>query len=279
VIELNATSIWRVPLAFIDFETTGLSSAGGDRVVEVAIVRIDHLDESEPMRFQQLINPGKPVPATAEAIHGIGDDMLADAPSFSAALPDIAKHLKGALLVAHNAPFDVGFLHAECSRAGLDVPPHGPVLDTLRLARALFGFPSCGLSSLAKRMNVPLTDHHRALADATATWTVCKKMIECIDPTHRLTVSDLNQRIANMAQGGPMRGEMKQMFRQAAKDQSTLEIDYTRVQGDGELKTTRRITVQAWRPPNLKAWCHLRNDERVFRLERIQQVRLLSEPR
>lgn len=276
---LDDTNVWRVPLAFIDFETTGLSSANGDRVVEVAIVRIDTLDDTNPTYFQQLINPGIPIPDTAEAIHGIGDDMLIDAPDFGSALPAIAKHLNGALLVAHNAPFDVGFLKTESLRAGLPVPVYGPVLDTLRLARALFGFPSCGLSSLATRMNVPLTNHHRALADATATWTVCRKMIECIDPTRRLSVSQLNQRISNMSQGGLRRGEMKQLFRQAAKDKSTMEIDYTRVQGDGELKTTRRITVRAWRPPNLEAWCHLRNDDRVFRIERIQKVRLLSEPR
>ena len=274
---LEDTNIWRIPVAFLDFETTGLSAENGDRVVEVAIIRANGFDDPDPIQFQRLVNPGTAVPESAVAIHGIDDSMLADAPPFSTVLGDVEQLLSGALVVAHHAPFDVGFLQAECNHANQPMVSHGPVLDTLRLARAIFGFPSCGLSSLAARMNVPLTNHHRALADCTATFSVCKKMLECVDPTRRLSVRMLNERIEQMTQGGTRRGEMRQLFRQAAREHSTLEIDYTRIQGEGSLKTTRRITVQAWHPPNVEAWCHLRNEKRVFRLDRIQQVRLLSE--
>ena len=269
-------NLWNVPLAFLDFETTGLSSGSGDRVVEVAIIRLDTLDDPNPVKFQRLIQPGITVPKSSIAIHGIIDSMLQDAPPFSEVLDEIARHLNGALLVAHHAPFDIGFLQTECSRIECDVPKHGPVLDTLRLARAMFGFPSCGLSSLAARMNVPLTNHHRALADCQATLAVCRQMLECIDPDKELTVKALIERIEHMTPGGARRGEMHTLFQQAAQEQSTLEIDYTRVQGEGALKTTRRITVQSWRPPNLEAWCHLRKDKRVFRMGRIQNARMIS---
>ena len=275
---LGSHNLWDVPLAFLDFETTGLSSPDGDRVIEVAIIRLSSLDDPDPVRFQHLIQPGMTVPKSSIAIHGIRDDMLKDAPSFADILDDITLHLEGALVVAHHAPFDIGFLQTECAIAGRPVPKHGPVLDTLRLARALFGFPSCGLSSLASRMSVPLTNHHRALADCQATLAVCRKMLTCIDPERVLTVDGLNRRIERMTPGGTRRGEMHALFQQAAQDRSDLEIDYTRVQGDGALKTTRRITVQSWRPPNLEAWCHLRNDKRVFRMDRIQKVRIISPP-
>ena len=271
------TNVWQIPVAFLDFETTGLSVEAGDRVVEVAIIRGQHLLDPNPIRYQSLVQPGMPVPKTSFDIHGIDDDMLSDAPVFADLLPEVQTLLSDALVIAHHAPFDVGFLKAECAYAGKSPFEVGPILDTLRLARALFGFPSCGLSSLAERMNVPLTNHHRALADCTATFEVCKRMLECIDPTHRLTVSMLNQRITEMTHGGVIRGQMKQTFREAAKAHSMLEIDYTRIQGQGDLKTTRTITVESWKPPNVEAWCHLRNQKRIFRLDRIQDVRPVSE--
>ena len=273
---LGEQNLWTVPLAFLDFETTGLSSSDGDRVVEVAIIRLANLDDPKPTQFQQLVQPGIAVPKSSIAIHGIQDEMLKDAPAFADVVDDIAGSLEGAIVVAHHAPFDIGFLGTECARAGRSVPHHGPVLDTLRLARALFGFPSCGLSSLAKRMNVPLTNHHRALADCQATLSVCRQMLECIDPGRVFTVGGLIERIEHMTPGGVQRGKMNALFQQAAQDKADLEIDYTRVQGDGALKTTRRITVQSWRPPNLEAWCHLRNDKRVFRMDRIQKARIIS---
>ena len=274
---LADTNVWQIPVAFLDFETTGLAVETGDRVVEVAIIRAKHMLDSNPTRYQRLVQPGIPVPKSSFDIHGIDDDMLTDAPPFADLLPDIRTLLSGALVIAHHAPFDIGFLDAECDYAQESPVSIGPVLDTLKLARALFGFPSCSLSALAARMNVTLTNHHRALADCTATFEVCTRMLECIDSTHRLTVNMLNQRIIEMTHGGAIRGQMQQTFLEAAKDRSTLEIDYTRVQGHGELKTTRKITVESWRPPNVEAWCHLRNQKRVFRLDRIQDVRPVNE--
>lgn len=265
-------SMWTTPIAVVDVETTGLSSKGGDRVVELAIVRASHLLDPNPVEYSVLINPEMPMPATAERIHGISDQMLEDAPPFSEVVAHMANLLNGAIFVAHNAPFDLGFLEAECERAGADQPKYGPIIDSLRVARTLFAFPSCGLSALSNRMDVDLSNHHRALADANATLQVLRQMISSVDPQRRQSVPGFLERLNQMKKGGDARKAMKQQLRAAAKGKATLDIDYTKINGPGALTTTRRITVDKFQSPNVKAWCHLREEPRVFRLERIHRI-------
>jgi DNA polymerase-3 subunit epsilon len=268
------TNIWDVPTAVVDFETTGLSAAGGDRVVEIAIVRANGARDSNPETYTALINPGMAMPPRAQRVHGISDSMVSESASFGETIDHFRGLLDGAIFVAHNARFDVTFLHSECDQAGVSPPEYGQVVDTLGLARTVFGFPKCGLSALAERMQQPLHSHHRALADATATFGIYQQMLESIDPDHALTVRDLASHIDSMRRGGKDRIAMKSFFKQAALKKLTVEIDYTKVAGEGGLTTTRQITVNALRPPHVQAWCHLRQQERKFRLERIQRATL-----
>jgi len=278
VSSLLDSSLWDVPVAVVDTETTGLASANGDRLVEVAVVRLSSLRNPQPEVYSQLVNPDVDMPPRAEEIHGISNKMLASEPAFVDVLPDIRTALEGAVFVAHNAPFDLGFLRAECGRAGADPVDVGPILDTLKVARNLFGFPSCGLKALSERMAIDLSNHHRAGADAVATLGVLLKMLRAVDPGKELTVGDLLALTDDMTRKGSKRTQMKDVLLQAARNNQTLEIDYTSINGTGDLKTTRTITVSALKAPNIEAWCHLREEQRVFRLDRIQRVRLLSDP-
>lgn len=264
--------MWTTPIAVVDVETTGLSATKGDRVVELAIVRAAHLLDPEPVEFSTLINPGMAMPATAEGIHGISDQMLANEPRFSAVIDPMNALLDGAVFVAHNARFDLGFLEVECARCQVDPPKHGPVLDSLRVARTLFAFPSCGLSALSARMAVDLSNHHRALADAKATLQILRQMLVSVDPHRQQSVTGFLEFLTQMRKGGQVRKQMKQQLRAAAKEKATLDIDYTKINGPGALTTTRRITVDSLQPPNIKAWCHLRDEQRIFRLDRIQRI-------
>jgi DNA polymerase III epsilon subunit family exonuclease len=265
-------SIWTTPIAVVDVETTGLSATKGDRVVELAIVRAAHLLDPEPVEFSVLINPDMAMPATAERIHGISDQMLANEPRFSGVIDPMNALLEGAIFVAHNARFDLGFLEAECARCDVPPPKHGPVLDSLRVARTLFAFPSCGLSALSERMAVDLSNHHRALADAKATLQILRQMLVSADPNRQQSVTGFLEFLTQMRKGGQVRKEMKQQLRAAAKGKATLDIDYTKINGPGALTTTRRITVDSFQPPNIRAWCHLRDEQRVFRLDRIHRI-------
>ncbi|WP_166390525.1 exonuclease domain-containing protein [Nocardioides ochotonae] len=153
------------PFAVIDFETTGLSPRGGDRIIEVAVARVDAEGRIED-EFATLINPdGRDVGATF--IHGITNDQVRRAPTFADVVPELLARLDGAVVVAHNATFEEAFLASELKRAGVAVAPI-PALCTLWLARQTFATPNFKLGTLARAAGVPLVDKHAALGDVRA---------------------------------------------------------------------------------------------------------------
>ncbi len=270
------TSIWEAPTAVLDFETTGLSVEAGDRVVEVAIVRAEGLDDPNPEYYTELVYPEMEVPPSAWAIHGIDDNMLVAAPAFGEVIDSIERLLSGAVFVAHNAPFDRAFLERESWRLGREAPVIPFTVDTLPMARRLFGLPQCGLGALAQRMAIPLNNPHRALADATATFGIYRSMLAEIDPHREMNIGDLNEHIESMRRNGDGRSQFSRMLHSAARSGDKVEIDYTRIAGPGSLTVRRQITVQSFRPPIVDAWCHLREQPRVFRLDRIQRVQMVE---
>ena len=154
--------------AVIDLETTGWSP-GAAGITEMAAVRVR--GGRRMGEFASLVNPGIPVPPGIEDLTGICDQMLATAPRLPAVLPGLLNFADGCVLVAHNAPFDVGFLRAACAECGL-AWPRFTVLDTVALARQLMDpdeIPDCKLGTLARFFRARTPPSHRALADARAT--------------------------------------------------------------------------------------------------------------
>jgi DNA polymerase III epsilon subunit family exonuclease len=147
-----------------DTETTGFSPAR-DRIVEIGAVRFR--GDGEVLAVTNwLVNPEMPVPFYATEVHGITTSMTTNAPPFSKVWNAFAAFCGDTVLLAHNAPFDTGFLRAELARAELDVPPL-PVIDTLPLFRAWFPqAPSHALGSLAASLGVDHGIYHRAEADS-----------------------------------------------------------------------------------------------------------------
>ena len=270
------TSIWNAPIAVLDFETTGLSVEAGDRVIEVAIVRAEGIHDPDPERYTELVYPEMQVPPRAWAIHGIDDNMLMGAPAFSEVVDNIERLLDGAVFVAHNAPFDQAFLEREFWRMDREAPDIPLTIDTLPMARRLFGLPQCGLGALAQRMEIPLNNPHRALADAEATLGIFRSMLAEIDPAQNMTIGNLIDHIESMKRDGDGRSQFRRMLHSAARSGDKVEIDYTRIAGPGSLTVRRQITVQSFRPPIVDAWCHLRDQPRVFRLDRIQRVQMVE---
>ena len=129
--------------------------------------------------FASLVNPGTPVPPGIADLTGITDWMLAAAPRLGTVLPGLLDFAKGCVLVAHNAPFDLGFLVAGCGDLGLAWPGF-TVLDTVMLARRVMDpdeVPDCKLSTLAGFFGARTAPNHRALADARATADVLSWLI------------------------------------------------------------------------------------------------------
>jgi len=163
----DASPVTNVLFAALDIETTGLNSRRG-AVVEMAVVRFR--DNRVLDTNVWLVHPPDHIPAAerkaAEAVHGITPDMLRDAPEFAQVYPRVLETLQGAVVIAHNAPFDMRFLQAEVDRAGLAAPTN-TVLDTLRLLRGWFpDLPHHGLQDLAAYLEVETNTQHRASADA-----------------------------------------------------------------------------------------------------------------
>lgn len=148
-----------------DVETTGLN-ASRDRIVELGAIRFS-LCGGITAATNWLVNPHRGIPKRAIEIHGITDEMVADAPDFGSIWPVFAELCEGTVLLAHNAPFDIRFVRMELERAGL-VPPAWPVLDTLRLSRVWFpDAPSHAMDQLVPYLGLPGDVWHRAMADCS----------------------------------------------------------------------------------------------------------------
>ncbi len=130
--------------------------------------------------FASLVNPGRVIPPDIVALTGITDAMVGLAPPVGAVLPGFLDFARGAVLTAHNAPFDIGFLSAACAGAGRRWPAP-PVVDTVTLARLLLTgdeVPNCKLATLADFFGAPALPRHRALADARATAAVLAALLD-----------------------------------------------------------------------------------------------------
>jgi len=161
--------------AVIDLETTGFSpEKGHDRIIEVGIVRVDY-HGNRLREYCTLINPHRDTGPSH--IHGITETDVADAPAFQDVVGDIHHVLRGAVLVAHNAPFDLRFLCHECNRCNAPLPEIR-ALCTLALSKQVVPeLPSAKLEMLCKHFGIPPGVSHTALDDARATATLLTKLL------------------------------------------------------------------------------------------------------
>jgi DNA polymerase-3 subunit epsilon len=167
-----------------DTETTGLDPRKGDRIIEIAGVRIEDGIIREDLSFVKLINPERTIPWEAKRINHIEDSDVAGAQTIDQVLPQFLDFAKGSILVAHNCDFDMGFLQTEKELCWgyVEMPE---CLCTMRLSKSLY--PSefrHNLNSLAARLGIEMpTDRHRALPDVLMTAQALLKMIEEADIT------------------------------------------------------------------------------------------------
>ncbi len=151
----------------LDTETTGLDPNNGDRIVEIgALELVNHLPTG--VTFHKYLNPQRPMPREAQAVHGLGDDFLRDQPLFASICAELLDFLADAPLVIHNAGFDIAFLNAEFARLGHPALPMTRCVNTLDLARRKFPGAQASLDALCKRFGVDCTARtlHGALLDS-----------------------------------------------------------------------------------------------------------------
>lgn len=152
----------------LDTETTGLSPANGDRMVEIGAIEVQHRRVNPKRVFHHYINPGRDIPQEVVRIHGIDNKKVQDCPSFADIADDFLRFIEGATLVIHNAPFDLSFIMSELADAGLAEIENIPVIDTLKMAREKYPHQRNNLNALCDRFNVDRghRELHGALLDS-----------------------------------------------------------------------------------------------------------------
>jgi DNA polymerase III epsilon subunit family exonuclease len=170
-------------LVVVDIETTGWL-ADQARITEIGAIRASC--GRAAAEFSSLVNPGTEIPAAITALTGITDTMVRSAPPIDAVLPGFLRFADGAVIAAHNAPFDIGFLAAACRSCGLEWPFRS-VVDTVSLSRLVLRrreVPDHKLATLADHFAIEAPPCHRALADASATLDVLTGLLGRVPAIH-----------------------------------------------------------------------------------------------
>jgi DNA polymerase-3 subunit epsilon len=184
-VELGVTPAHRErPLAEIGFvvfdtETTGLRPETGDRVISIAGVHVRGGQVKRHEIFDALVHPGRAIPPESVKFHGITDSMVAGAPTLEVVLPAFLRFARDAVLVGHEASFDLEFLRPELRRLGLpSLASTRAILDTRLLSRSLHGpGESHSLEAVALRLGVTVTGRHSALGDALTTAEILVRLL------------------------------------------------------------------------------------------------------
>lgn len=173
------------PIVMLDFETTGLSPNNGDRITEVAALRIAGGKIVE--RYVTLVNCGVQIPSFITHLTGISQAMVNAAPAVSAVMPELLRFIGTDALAAHNASFDLKFLQAESQLQGL-TPAHQGLVCSLKLSRRVFpGMPSYKLATLASALRIRFNGAaHRAEADAEVSASLLIHIAQHLSNTYAL---------------------------------------------------------------------------------------------
>jgi DNA polymerase III epsilon subunit family exonuclease len=258
----------KAKLAFLDVETTGLSPAMGDRIVEVGIVVCQ--GEREIDRVTGLVNPERPMPLDAYQVHGIADRDLADCPTFGSLAADVRAALDSAWIIGHNVRFDVGFVAMEIAAVGQRVRPLG-CLDTCQLAPAVWDLPNYQLETVVTSLRIPVVRQHRALDDALLTRAVFTRVVEELGGWHTVRLADL-QALHSYLPSWPEdpRGSLPDGLYDALTNGRELAIRYVNGSGQESARTIRPLACfPAGRYTYVRAHCSQAGEIRTFRVDRI----------
>jgi DNA polymerase-3 subunit epsilon len=191
--------------------------------------------------------------------------MLAQAPTFPDIAAEVSRQCEGGVFVAHNAPFDLGFLATEFQRLRLPLPV-SHVIDTLALARRYYTFASNSLGAIAEALNLPYPQRHRALQDAQATWQVFTAFARDLLGRQRATFADFLTPAARVLQptvDGTF--SLPPLLSEALTSRLSLEIHYVDATRGVSIRRVDPLAIVSNRAAlYLRAYCHLRQDERAL---------------
>ncbi|HEY9679796.1 MAG TPA: exonuclease domain-containing protein [Drouetiella sp.] len=261
-----------------DTETTGLSPIAA-RLVELSGVKFK-LGDDRVETFSALIDPECEIPPEASAVHGITQAMVTGCPTFAEVVPQFFSWINNerAVLVAHNAPFDIGFLRVAIAKLKMNMPTHY-VIDTLSLSRQLLNdAPNHQLGTLVQFLELEEGGYHRALADSHHVRNVLAKLTKTQETLkHWKDFCDLYS-VLKFDDEGEVEFQVPE-FVQEALDLINLAIDDDsavafRYNGLGrERKVKPQAVIQNRGIHYLTAYCFHFAAERTFRLDRMSKLR------
>jgi DNA polymerase-3 subunit epsilon len=265
-----------VPFAFLDVETTGLEPQQGHRICEIAVVRT--VGRVETRRYSSLVNPGRHISPGAFAVNRIPEHLLAGAPRFHRIADEVLALVDRAVIVAHNASFDLGFVNHEL-RLAWRPPLRNPVVDTLAIARHAYRFPRNGLEELTAYLGLPHAQQHRALGDALAMKELLIWFLDDLRGRGVHTLGDLMAVQRGQHSQAVIQDPVPPELEEALRTGQAILIEYLSAQGELTHRWVLPLRLdERYGMRYLVAYCHLRQAERSFRVDRILGVRLRGEP-
>ena len=261
-----------MPIVIVDVETTGLSPQEGDRVVEIAAMKIK--GEEILDRWESLIYPGREMSFGAMSVNGITDEMLVGCPPAREVLPEFMAFIGDAYIMGHNVRFDWRFINHELMLAGYPLIDPDKLIDTVRMARGIVpGLPSYALIELARFFKILQFQLHRAMPDVELTHKVFCQLVQRMDNKGYWDV-DHFVNVFGIQKTRKQNLNLKcAIIKKASLDNEAVKVLYM---GNGRKTSFRKVVPKKILGEGKEAimvgYCYLREDERYFNLDRIVSV-------
>ncbi|MFA5793997.1 MAG: exonuclease domain-containing protein [Candidatus Brocadiia bacterium] len=257
-----------------DLETTGLYPIK-DKIVEIGAVRFN--GDKTIDTFQSLVNPGISIPEEVIAIHGITNEMVRNAPFEKDAVEIFLDFIKSDILLAHNAPFDAGFIMAAVAQYKISVPRNS-LVDTCELAKKFIkGVKNYKLSTLGEYLNIKDTRYHRAMADAVAGMEVFRAVIRNLPkdtPADSIPFrTGQSLKLDDFVFDNIDLDPDKLLLKDAVKEGFDVCIEYRNGNGEYSKRQVSPFNLYCFRGKGyLAAFCRQAQEPRQFRVDRLVSV-------
>ncbi|MFC2048678.1 exonuclease domain-containing protein [Elusimicrobiota bacterium] len=267
-----STKIDEIIFSIIDLETTGFNPQKGDKICEIALMKVKNFNEI--FRYQTLINPGISISSESSFVNGITDDMVQDSPFFRDITNDLTEMTMGTVLVFHNAVFDTGFINFEMGKSGKQ-PFENQIVDTLILSRKFFEFPSNSLGNIARFLKIKHENLHRALGDVIVTHHILNYLLKELIIKEKIVILDdlLRAQGISFQYTDHCIEEIPPDLVKAILNKTAVKIRYITKLGEESVRIVKPIEITEFRQSlYLIANCSEKNEQRTFKLNRIKNI-------
>ena len=264
-----------IEITVFDTETTGLEPETGDRVVEIAAIK---LKAAKPIaEFQALVNPGREISAAAFNVNKITPEMLATAPQIQQIMPDFLKFIQGSCICSYNAGFDLRFMNNELKILGLAALDDFVVVDILKMARRLMpGLERYALWFVAEKLGIKTKQEHRAMSDVGMTVDILGRFMLMLE---QKGITDYHNFCGLFSLSSHYQQAIDQKvaeIQQAMDLKTKIKIKY--LSNSGQVTERQVLPIKIIQENNhfyLQGMCDLKKQERNFRIDGILHMEII----